>query len=446
MTVGGVTVGGERSPIRSGPPSPNGESRCREAISFSHFSTYFSHSRGAEVQALAACRPSGLFAKHLDCSRLKSYRTKNSFLFVGVQSSRSEVLMRRRTAIASALASILAVGAMSLSGVTVAGASPSHHAAKGVTIRFTHGHPTLKGMNIALVNAAGSAHRGDTNVHDLIGYLLKWGAAATQANAPSNDGELAVESGKAQVVAGPLPTEVDAGLVVFGPNQTAMTYEILAKPTITTLSDLKGKSFAYANTAAPTGPLLSIALKKAHLTRSQLHLVSTGASAASLTAVLSGEVDAAFVHTPGLPSAAKRFHALITSAELAPKLATTFMAARGSWLKSHRADAVAFDLAWLASAKLFNTNESAWVKNSEIYTSYADPASSYKAEWKALKIVNGWPVSLNAYSAGVVKYNLATAKASGALKGPGLRPASKEITVSAWQTAWKLFKKHEKSL
>lgn len=354
--------------------------------------------------------------------------------------------MRRRTTIASALVSILAIGAMSLSGLTVAGASPGHRTAKAVTIRFTHGHPTLKGMRISYVNAAGSAHRGDTNIHDMVSYLLKWGAAATQANAPSNEGELAVESGKAQVVGGPLPTEVDAGLVVFGPDQAAMTYEILAKPTITTLSDLKGKTFAYANTAAPTGPLLAIALKKAHLTRSQLHLVSTGASGASLTAVLAGEVDAAFVHAPGLPSAAKRFRSLITSAKLAPKLATSFEAATGSWLKSHRADAVAVDLAWLASVKLFNTNESAWVKNAEIYTSYADPAPSYKAEWKALKAIGAWPVSPKAYSAAVVKYNLATAKASGALKGPGLRPASKEFTVSAWQTAWKLFKKHEKSL
>lgn len=315
------------------------------------------------------------------------------------------------------------------------------------TIKFNaNGTPDLKGMSIAIGNAAGSAHIGDTNVHDLVGFLQKWGATASQTNASQNAPELAVSSGSLQVAVGPLPTEVDSGLVAFGPNQVHLDDELLVKPGITSLSDLKGKTIAYCCTASPDGVLLSVILKQAGLAQSQVSLLATGASASSLNALIAGRVDAAFTAASGLPSAAAKFKPLGSATHLIPAYADSFMSAESSWLKSHFAEAVAVDLAWLASAKEFNSDESSWVKNAAAYTSNADSTSLYQQAWQQLKVLNGWPVSGSAYTASDVDYNLLVSKQQKALQGQGNRPDAQETNTTAWDEAWKLFQEHQGSL
>jgi len=350
-------------------------------------------------------------------------------------------------AIAAVGCAFAIAGALSLSGATLAGASPDHPAKAGATLTFKHGKPTLKGVTIAVINAAGSAHIGDTNVHDWVKIMASWGANISQTNASHNAGELAVEGGKATVSVGPLPTELDAGLMVFGPNQIHLTDYLYGKKTIKGLKGLKGKTIAYCCTASPDGIMLHAILKKAHLQRSTLHLLSTGASTASMDALIAGKVTAAFFAAATLPATAVgKFKKITDATELVPEYADSFMAARPSWLKTHQKEAVAIDLAWLASAKIFNTNEKQWVKNAETYTSTADPPSAYESAWKALKTLNGWPDSKNAYSASIVNFNYKVANQLGTITGLGKRPRSQEVTQKAWNEAWKLWKKHGKKL
>lgn len=356
--------------------------------------------------------------------------------------------MHKRSAIASVLLSgALTVGA-AFAPVLATSAGASKHASAASTggIKFKHGHPTLSGMTIAVDNAAGSAHIGDTNVHDLVNVLNSWGASANQTNASHNAPELAVESGKGTVAVGPLPTEVDSGLITFGPNLVHLTDGLLAKPTIKSLKTLKGKNVAYCCTASPDGVLLTAILKKAGLKQTQIKLLATGASTASLNALIAGQVTAAFTAMGGLPTAAKKFHMLADATELLPKYADSFMATTPKWLKTHKKEAVAVDLAWFAAAKLFNASESKWVKNAATYTSNADTTSQYKAAWKQLKTLTGWPVKLSAYTPTVVKYNLQIATQQQALKTSGTKPESTLTTFSAWKTAWNIWKKHKGKL
>jgi ABC-type nitrate/sulfonate/bicarbonate transport system substrate-binding protein len=304
------------------------------------------------------------------------------------------------------------------------------------------GTPNLKGMTIRIGNAAGSAHIGDTNVHDLVQFLNQWGAKASQENASQNAPELAVESGSLDIAVGPLPTEVDSGLVVFGPNQARLDDEVLAKPSITSPAGLKGKTIAICCDASPDGVLLTTVLKKAGLTQSQVKILRTGASSSSLSALLAGQVDAAFTAASGLPAAASKFRALADATTLTPQYADSFMAAQGSWLSSHPAAAQAVDLAWLASAKLFNTDQAAWVKNAASYTSNADTSAQYQQAWSQLKALAGWPTAEPVYNASAVSYNLQVAQQQGALQGQGDRPAAQETNTTAWEAAWKAFQQH----
>lgn len=352
----------------------------------------------------------------------------------------------------SVIASVLLCGALTVATAvaptlaTSAGAAKKASAASTGGITFKNGQPTLSGMNIAVANAAGSAHIGDTNVHDLVNFLNKWGANASQENASHNAVELAVASGKQTVAVGPLPTEVDTGLTTFGPNLTHLTDGILAKKTIKSLKTLKGKNVAYCCTASPDGVLLTAALKKAGLKQSQIKLLATGASTASLNALIAGQVTAAFTALGGLPTAAKPFHMLTDAEQLLPKYADSFMSATPQWLKSHKKEAIAVDLAWFAAAKLFNSSESQWVKNAGTYTSNADTTAQYKAAWKQLKTLTGWPVKESAYTAPIVKYNLQIATQQQALKGTGTKPEATLTTFSIWKTAWSIWTKHQKKL
>ncbi len=352
----------------------------------------------------------------------------------------------RRTVVGAVLVTMTA-GMTAASGASAparvgsrAGSTPTHLAFR------SNGTPILNGMTFNLGNAAGSAHVGDTNVHNLVRFLQKWGANASQTNASQNATELAVAGGKLVATSGPLPTEVDAGLVAFGPNQVHLDDELLASPSIKTLADLKGKSVAYCCGASPDGVMLSAVLAKAGLKQSDIHLIATGASSSSLNALVAGQVDAAFTAAAGLPSSiTSKFHSLATATELLPNYADSFMAAQPSWLKANPAEAEAIDLAWLASAKLFNGNEVSWVANAATYTSNADPVADYELAWRQLKHLNGWPLALSSFSKPQFTYNLKVAKQQAALTGSGLRPASQEANYGPWQAAWKQFSAHAHS-
>ncbi|MGH3302505.1 MAG: ABC transporter substrate-binding protein [Streptosporangiaceae bacterium] len=350
----------------------------------------------------------------------------------------------RSTAAFVALAMCAGLG-LAACGTSTPASTPG--GSSSTTIKFNaNGTPDLKGMTIALGNAAGSAHIGDTNVHDLVMFLQKWGASASQTNASQNAPELAVDSGSLQVAVGPLPTEVDSGLVIFGPNQVHLDDELLAKPSIKSLADLKGKTIAYCCTASPDGVMLTVILKKAGLSRSEVSVLATGASSSSLNALIAGQVDAAFTAASGLPSAAGKFRSLGSATSLIPNYADSFMSAQPSWLKAHFAEAVAVDLAWLASATQFNGDESAWVHNAAVYTSNADPTSLYEQAWHQLKVLNGWPVAESAYTTAAAAYNLLVSKQQSALQGAGNRPAAQEVNTKVWDEAWTLYQEHKSTL
>ncbi len=346
------------------------------------------------------------------------------------------------------IATALIVGACGSSHKTTAPSGSSGSGAgqpsTATVLRFNaNGTPNLTGLTIKVGNAAGSAHIGDTNVHDMVHFLSQWGANASQQNASANAPELAVESGSLDIAVGPLPTEVDSGLVLFGPNQARLDDELLAKPGITTVAQLKGKTVAYCCAASPDGVMLSNTLQKAGLTESQIHLIATGASSSSLSALIAGQVDAALTAASGLPASISKYPVLSTASTLVPQYADSFIAAQGSWITAHPAVAEAVDLAWLASAKLFNNDEATWVQNAAAYTNNADSTAQYQQAWQELKALAGWPVAQSTYTASVVDFNLQIAMQQGALKAQGNRPAAQETNTTAWDAAWKVFQQNQ---
>jgi hypothetical protein len=121
------------------------------------------------------------------------------------------------------------------------------------------------------------------------------------------------------------------------------------------------------------------------------------------------------------------------------------MAATPAWLKANPALAEAIDLAWFASAKLFNTNESQWVKNAQAYTQNANSAAQYQQSWAELQSIQGWPTAGSIVTSPIVSFNLSIAKQQQALQGQGNRAAAQEMDLTPWQQAWTVFSAHQSS-
>jgi ABC-type nitrate/sulfonate/bicarbonate transport system substrate-binding protein len=349
-----------------------------------------------------------------------------------------------RIAALAFIAGLLALTACGSSGQTTSATQAGASASTPTKLVFNaDGTPNLKGLSFSIGNAAGSAHTGDTNVYDLVQFLKQWGANASQTNASQNAPELAVASGQLNATAGPLPTEVDSGLSVFGPNQARLDDVVLAKSSVASVSDLKGRNVAICCDASPDGVLLTAVLKKAGLSESQLSILRTGASSASLSALIAGRVDVAFVHSSDVPTAGTGYHVLAVGATILPQYADSFMAATPSWLKANPAMAEAIDLAWLASAKLFNSDETKWVSNAAAYTSNADSTTAYKQSWQELQTIQGWPADGAVLTPSIVTFNINIAGQQQALKGDGTRPAAQEMDLTPWQQAWAMFGAHQ---
>ena len=352
--------------------------------------------------------------------------------------------VKKRFAAVAFIAGLIALSACSSSSTPAAQSGGSSAQSTPTKLVFNaDGTPNLKGLTFSIGNAAGSAHTGDTNVYNLVQFLKKWGANASQTNASQNAPELAVASGQLQATAGPLPTEVDSGLSVFGPNQARLDEVVLAKNSVTTLADMKGKNVAICCDASPDGVLLQKVLQQAGLSESQLNILRTGASSASLSALIAGRVDVAFVHTSDVATAGAGYHVLANGASILPQYADSFMAATPAWLKANPGLAEAIDLAWFASAKLFNTDESTWVSDAAAYTSNADTTPKYETSWTQLQSIQGWPASVSILTPSIVSFNITIAGQQQSLKGQGTRPAAQEMDLTPWQQAWSQFNAHE---
>lgn len=354
--------------------------------------------------------------------------------------------MKTKIAAFAFIAGLLALTACSSASSTTSSTGTTGSASASTPTKLVFnadGTPNLKGLTFNIGNAAGSAHTGDTNVYDLVQFLKLWGANASQTNASQNAPELAVASGQLNATAGPLPTEVDSGLTVFGPNQARLDDVVLAKNSVASISDMKGKNVAICCDASPDGVLLTAVLKKAGLSESQMSILRTGASSASLSALINGRVDVAFVHSSDVKTAGSGYHVLAVGATILPQYADSFMAATPQWLQANPALAEAIDLAWFASAKLFNSDETKWVSNAAAYTSNADSTSKYQQTWQELQSIQGWPTSGSILTTSVVSFNLNIASQQQALKGDGTRPAAQEMDLTPWQQAWAQFSAHE---
>lgn len=349
----------------------------------------------------------------------------------------------------------LAIGALGLAcwatGAS-AGAVPStrsHKSAKnGCAIGTTtakvlrcsrDGLPNLKGVTIKIVNGASDAVPGDAHVFSMVQYLKKWGANAQLTLAHGAEPDLAVASGSEDANTAALGPAADAGLTVFGPNQTAVDYLLFADKNIKNAQGLVGKTFAVTNTSAPDYALLLAYLAQNNLKLSQVHLLVTGSDKATFDALVAGTANAIFGHSSDLTTVGSKYNVLKPGAKVIPGFADSFMYARGSWLRANPAYAEAIDLGWLAAARQFDRNRPGWIEAARAYTYGTVSGHHLSQDYAALKSIDGWPLSKGALTLREVALNVKITKTEGGLQGAGLRSAAQLTNLKPWHAAWSLY-------
>jgi ABC-type nitrate/sulfonate/bicarbonate transport system substrate-binding protein len=306
------------------------------------------------------------------------------------------------------------------------------------------GLPDLKGSSLTMGNAAGDATIGDTVIYLVPQILKQWGAQTNFQLGNGNNTELAVVSGQLVSTAGPLDACIDAGLSVFGPNQVHVDYLLVSNKT-TTVQGLKGKTIALATAVSPDQNLLTLALEHAGMSRSDVNTFISGANGASVSAMVQGKVDAAWVHADALLQLRQHgtFNVLATGAQTAPFSADSYLCAKPDWLAANPGTAEAIDLAWIMAANTFNKNENGWVQAAQAYTKGADSVASNQAAYQALKQADPWSLSSNAhFTTSDLQQNFDQLKAAGTIKGQGDRPISQWLDTGPWSKAWALYQAH----
>jgi ABC-type nitrate/sulfonate/bicarbonate transport system substrate-binding protein len=303
------------------------------------------------------------------------------------------------------------------------------------------GTPNLTGLTLHVGNAAGDATIGDTVVYIVVQQLVKWGATADLTNSAGNTSQLAVVSGSLQATAGPLPTDLDAGLDVFANNQVHVDY-LMVSSRLAALNDIRGRTIAIATTVSPDNYLLDGALAKAHLTRNDVKIQLTGSNGNSVNQLAQDKVDVAFVHADGLLTLQKHgtYNVLANGAVLEPWDADSYFAASGDWLKANPAAAEAIGLAWLHAAHVFDKQKSKWIQFALQYTKNAVSQSDASASYDALAKAQPWPDDGTGMETAALQKNFDAANQAGQIKGLGSRPQSQWAVTGPWKAAVAYFK------
>lgn len=356
-------------------------------------------------------------------------------------------LHRYRNALAAlAMASTAVVAAAGTAGAAVNNSSHAKVSTATHLVFRANGTPILTGTTINIANSAGSAHIGDAHIYVMEQALKQWGATTSMVNGSANIAELGVASGNEDICTSPVATAIDLGLSAFGPNQTSVAYYLMTPTSITSISQLKGLKYADDYGAGNVDfPLWAAAAKSGGFKMSDMTLVTTGAEAASFNQVLAGKVSAAWVDPSTVADAGSGFHVLASASKIAPKYADSMMFAKTSWIAAHPATAEAIDLAWLASAKTFNTNEGAWAADAYSYTAGTNSIAKLRSAYTLLKSIGGFATSHSSFSRQAVAENVAISKGLGIVSNLGDRPLSQLVKTAPWDAAWAQFSAHKKA-
>jgi ABC-type nitrate/sulfonate/bicarbonate transport system substrate-binding protein len=215
--------------------------------------------------------------------------------------------------------------------------------------------PDLAGKRLNLLFASGANMAKIPTVYALR-LLQTWGANTSIDYVDSQQiGMAAVLSGSADVVDGGPSDAIDgvlagADVYIFALTQPRYDYIFTCKPSITSLSQLKGVTIGVVDNTGTNLQQAIIVMQKAGFTINDATLVITGGQSKRVAAMLSGRTDCTIVgYLNYLTVKSQGYTNLFNFMSDAPDLYYTTAYTTSTWLNSHHDMAVAFNEAVLLS-------------------------------------------------------------------------------------------------
>jgi NitT/TauT family transport system substrate-binding protein len=141
------------------------------------------------------------------------------------------------------------------------------------------------------------------------------------------------------------------GVRIVGCNWPGMPQVVLAKTSIQTPQDLKGKTVAISSPGSLPDLVFKGMLQEKHVPAAEVKLAPQGADLDRYKSLISGVTDAAIVSNEFVPVMPKDVHVLMQANEVVPKFLRLCIATSASALKNRRDDLVKFVAAEMQAYK-----------------------------------------------------------------------------------------------
>jgi NitT/TauT family transport system substrate-binding protein len=152
------------------------------------------------------------------------------------------------------------------------------------------------------------------------------------------------------------------GVKIVGCNWPGMPQVVLAKDTIKTPQDLKGKTVAISSPGSLPDLVFKGMLQEKHVPVADVKLAPQGADLDRYKSLISGITDAAVVSNEFVPVMPKDVHVLMSAAEVVPKFLRLCIATNANVLKNRRDELVKFVAAEMEAYKYAETHPADAVK------------------------------------------------------------------------------------
>ena len=327
----------------------------------------------------------------------------------------------------------------------IASAGVVHHTANArpASKKAPAGLPNLRGVTINLGKAAGNPAIEDTVSYIMPQLLRRWGATVNYtlgaANLPS-----AVVAGQLQATGGLLAAVLNSGLRTFGPSMAKLDYVLIANRSITSIKQLKGKSFPISDTNSEDDVLTETMLGEAHLSVNAVNYIVTGSGLNDIAEFVAHRVPATWVSIGNLNTLKAQnvpYRVLTNSSQVAPWAMDSVEMATAKWLEANPRAAEAIDLAWLYGAHIFNTNKSLFISYAAAYTKGVFSKALITLDRSEMLKANLFPTGPAVFSSVALERYISKIGSFShvSLKVPASTPIANWAIFSAWKAAQKVY-------
>jgi len=183
----------------------------------------------------------------------------------------------------------------------------------------------------------------------------------------------AVVAGAGDAYIGSLPSAIiavkntNADLKVIAINNQASDYVLVAKPDLTSVDQLKGKTIGIASPGSAGDTITRIALKMKGFDPAQVNFVSIGGTNARVTALLAGKIDAAPAHAAEAAVAEDtgKVKTLLTTGDALGDYLQSGLIASGAWLKANPQTAQKVVDAFIDASRWAGSNRAEYIEASK---------------------------------------------------------------------------------